>query len=676
MTDADLLINDDFVWSDATPPISGIADIQSVVAHEWGHAIGLDHVTTARATMFYSFPLGAIYFRTLHPDDEAAVASIYPAGSFDSSRATIRGTVDVLGRSNDRGVAVFAVDARTGEIAVSALSEKDGTYAVRGLLPGTYRIVAGPFIPLSPLNAYWKSSATDFLAAPLTDTGVSPGPTTLITVTGGDDESGHDLSVAARSSPFEPDGSAATATPISTGDSVAARLESSGDRDYYRLAGTQGQRVTIYVHSSQIGGDLDPRVELLDPDGATVLDQSRDISTAGASLQGPDSDCRLEHVFASSGDHFVRVRPQNWTLDLENPVYVLNVSAGPDAPDPDRSEYTADPTSVDADGVSTSLISVVPRNRFGEAISGASVQMQNQGVGTLGPVQEIGGAFVATLTASASPGAAPIDVTIASSDGMVSVPAALTVYCVGPTSATQSEIRAEPGRIPFDGTATSTIMVVPRDDLAQPMGSGRTVLLSLDGPGSLSGVQDLGNGSYQAVLTAPTEEAKADVTLAEVDGVAVGITVTVSFGFDLEEVVREVRDAVTALLDEPGTPAKSRKKLAKAADQLDEALEKLLTSDVSRALKQVGKAARFMEKAQRKAGGAIDVSPEMTNLVLACRQTAKEEVESVQATDPRTEKKLGNANARLDKGDAALAAGKFAKAAKKFRQAYVKAAKL
>ncbi|MHC4862090.1 MAG: matrixin family metalloprotease, partial [Planctomycetota bacterium] len=200
MTDADLLINDDFVWSDATPPISGIADIQSVVAHEWGHAIGLDHVTTARATMFYSFPLGAIYFRTLHPDDEAAVASIYPAGSFDSSRATIRGTVDVLGRSNDRGVAVFAVDARTGEIAVSALSEKDGTYAVRGLLPGTYRIVAGRFIPLSPLNAYWKSSATDFLAAPLTDTGVSPGPTTLITVTGGDDESGHDLSVAARSS--------------------------------------------------------------------------------------------------------------------------------------------------------------------------------------------------------------------------------------------------------------------------------------------------------------------------------------------------------------------------------------------------------------------------------------------------------------------------------------------
>jgi hypothetical protein len=577
-------------------------------------------------------------------------------------------------------VEVFAIDAQTGEIAVSALTEPDGTYAIRGLLPGAYRIVAAPFIPLSTLNSYWSSTSTSFLAAPLTETGTSPGETVAIVLGAGEDMGGYDLTVEKQDDPFEPDDTSDQATRIVSGDSVAARIESRTDRDYYRLAGVEGRRVTIHVHSIQIGGDLDPEVEILAPNGTNVLARNRDIRSPadyGTTLEGPDTDCRLVYEFDRDGDHFVRVSAQTSFFATENPVYVLNVTGGENTPDPDASEYEADPPAIDADGTSSSTVRVIPRNRVGEVIHDVTVLLENLGVGTLGPVAQQGdGSWTATFTAADSPGSAPIDVTMTSSDGVAGVPAAVTVYCVGQPSATTSEIAAAPDRIPFDGVSTSVVTAIPRDELGQPLGPGRNVLLSLTGTGSLGQVEDRGDGTYEAVLTSATEESDAEVTLVEVDGVAVGVSVTVRFGYDLEDVCREVRDEVEDLAEDPTTPEKSLKKLEKAVDQLDAALEKLAIDDVSGALNQVKKATKSLEKAQKKGGDEIDLVPQMTELALASKQTAVEEILSVEPADEKTQDKLDKAVAKVEKGDEALADGKYSKAVKNYRSAYTKAAKL
>lgn len=79
-TEADIRVNGvDFQWSttgDVQRP-----DLQSVIVHELGHALGLMHSANPEATMYYRVRLGTTHARTLHPDDVAGVCYLYPAAA-------------------------------------------------------------------------------------------------------------------------------------------------------------------------------------------------------------------------------------------------------------------------------------------------------------------------------------------------------------------------------------------------------------------------------------------------------------------------------------------------------------------------------------------------------------------------------------------------------------------
>ena len=53
-------------------------DLQSVAAHEFGHALGLGHSADSGAVMYANYGAGALR-RTLSPDDQAGVAALYGA---------------------------------------------------------------------------------------------------------------------------------------------------------------------------------------------------------------------------------------------------------------------------------------------------------------------------------------------------------------------------------------------------------------------------------------------------------------------------------------------------------------------------------------------------------------------------------------------------------------------
>ncbi len=74
---AEVVLNDAFAWS--TEACGLDPDLEGVVAHEIGHALGLAHSDVAPSIMASPWPAGATWqLRELRPDDVAAVCALYP----------------------------------------------------------------------------------------------------------------------------------------------------------------------------------------------------------------------------------------------------------------------------------------------------------------------------------------------------------------------------------------------------------------------------------------------------------------------------------------------------------------------------------------------------------------------------------------------------------------------
>ena len=78
-----------WVWTDGPGSIgNGVADIQSIACHEFGHALGLGHTGVPGATMAPGTGLGATGFRSIAGDDIAGVQFIYGVASANKPRIT------------------------------------------------------------------------------------------------------------------------------------------------------------------------------------------------------------------------------------------------------------------------------------------------------------------------------------------------------------------------------------------------------------------------------------------------------------------------------------------------------------------------------------------------------------------------------------------------------------
>ncbi len=142
---------------------TGRFDIQSVLTHEVGHMLGLDHSGLISSVMAPFAIEDQTDQRVLLYDDIAGISEMYPDQSSMIATGVIQGTVTSNG-ADVFGGHVVAMDSN-GTIVTSTMSAMDGTYTVRFLPAGDYHVYAEPLDePISPqhLSEYFSSLNADF----------------------------------------------------------------------------------------------------------------------------------------------------------------------------------------------------------------------------------------------------------------------------------------------------------------------------------------------------------------------------------------------------------------------------------------------------------------------------------------------------------------------------------
>ncbi len=161
--EADIVFNPTLLYS--TSGESGKFDIQSVLTHEIGHFVGLDHAAMVSSVMVPFGSTGQVHQRTLSYDDVAAVSEIYPKSG--PPVGGIRGSI-LSGALPVFGANVVAVDT-AGTAWVSTLSQPSGSFELKFLPPGTYTVYAEPLDqPVTEQNvgggstSWYRNLKTDF----------------------------------------------------------------------------------------------------------------------------------------------------------------------------------------------------------------------------------------------------------------------------------------------------------------------------------------------------------------------------------------------------------------------------------------------------------------------------------------------------------------------------------
>ena len=214
----------------------------------------------------------------------------------------------------------------------------------------------------------------------------------------------------------------------------------------------------------------------------------------------------------------------------------LTVTPGPASAA--ASTITASPTSLTADGVSTSTITVQLKDQYFNNVtaSGGIVNLSATGSATLSanPAHDNGdGTYTATLTAPNTAGTSTITGTLG---GTAIGGSALVTFGAappGPASGATSTITASPGTIVADGTSTSTITVQLKDAAGTRLTSGGDdVELSASNgtlvPAAPLKATDNNDGTYTATLTSPASAGSASIT-GTVNGATITHTTTVNF---------------------------------------------------------------------------------------------------------------------------------------------------
>ncbi|WP_300496621.1 invasin domain 3-containing protein [Marinobacter sp.] len=191
------------------------------------------------------------------------------------------------------------------------------------------------------------------------------------------------------------------------------------------------------------------------------------------------------------------------------------------------STVTATPSSITADGVSNTTITVQAKDANGNNLTtGGDTIALSSNAGTLSNFADNGdGTYTALLTSSTAKGTATVSGTL---NAASITDSASVAFVAGPATAANTTITASPSPITADGTTTSTVTVQAVDANGNSLDSGGNAVVLTTSSGSLGPVTDNGNGTYTATLTSSTEAGTALVR-GTLDASQISDTASVEF---------------------------------------------------------------------------------------------------------------------------------------------------
>ncbi|MCA9430034.1 MAG: hypothetical protein KC940_05980, partial [Candidatus Omnitrophica bacterium] len=296
----------------------------------------------ADTAIMYPFPLqdSPVWKNgLLSSDDVAGITTLYPEEAALGSTGSIKGVITMREASTKQvspvaGAHVMAVDANTLQPQVGTVSDRDGSYEIKGLSAGDYLVWVEPSSPadlidrlpdLGPENMEFWSEYYNNAYYSQTD------KATIVSVAAGQTKGGVDVEVMKTiydgertlSAPnetdsegnrvvlkVEPDNSQEDATLLEdTNGSGVIRVEDilavDGDTDFYSIIAKRDDIYKVEVYAQRDGAALTPVISLYGP-GPQAVPFETESQTPGL-----DGDAEVTFTAPENNRYFIEISDLN-----------------------------------------------------------------------------------------------------------------------------------------------------------------------------------------------------------------------------------------------------------------------------------------------------------------------------------------------------------------------------
>ncbi|WP_282808343.1 Ig-like domain-containing protein [Hafnia alvei] len=272
---------------------------------------------------------------------------------------------------------------------------------------------------------------------------------------------------------------------------VSAQYAETAKKDAnHKVTFTYGEPASVTVNTTDnattavVGTQPALTIAVLDSSGHQL--PSKTVSLAVSGLNGGSTNASVYPTSVSSNadgeisanplvaDTTAQVVTITASLTGSDIKGTLDITFNPDVVSANTSTIIASPASIAADTVSTSLVTYVAKDRYGNIISSiddssmtsAILGMSESSV-TLGSWSKVGEGsstkYMATITAGQTVGSLKVIPIVNGQDGVSRTGNNILTLVPGPIDINESSISATPDMIIADGRSTSTLRFIPRD---------------------------------------------------------------------------------------------------------------------------------------------------------------------------------------------------------------------